>query len=299
MAIHRLTRRFCRSCSILRSTEQSPAYVASQFAHSRPQSCSRRLFQSCTRSSATFQSEKGSATDEATIQSRTRVVPSSPSYFTGLSTCTDDLLLVEAAYRKYHILPQVTSAPRIAWKSLSDYKTLIGEPVREGQYSEILRALKVLSRIQPMLMPEEVVNLVNKFKKDVQPNLDLRNEQVVDEYGRAKGVGRRKASTVIAWLVEGEGEVLINGRSLSEYFGRIRHRDSAVFAMKATGRVDKYNVWALAKGGGLTGQAEAMTLAVAKALMVHEPLLKPALRRGECVLIIGYPTCMLLCSVEP
>jgi hypothetical protein len=51
--------------------------------------------------------------------------------------------------------------------------------------------------------------------------------------------------------------------------------------LKATHRLDKYNIFALVKGGGLTGQAEALTLAVAKALLVHEPALKPALRRGK------------------
>ncbi len=77
-----------------------------------------------------------------------------------------------------------------------------------------------------------------------------------------------------------EGEVLINGKPLNGVFPRIHDRESAVWPLIATKRVDKYNVWAWVRGGGLTGQAEALTLGVAKALLVHEPLLKPALRRG-------------------
>ncbi len=49
----------------------------------------------------------------------------------------------------------------------------------------------------------------------------------------------------------------------------------------STDRIDKYNVWALVSGGGTTGQAEALTLAVGKALLAQEPALKPALRRGK------------------
>ena len=162
-----------------------------------------------------------------------------------------------------------------------EYRTIVGEPVKQARYSELIRLVKWLSRIQPALMPEEVPRLVDRFKKDVQPQIGLEKPRVIDELGRARGVGRRKASTAVAWLVDGEGEVLINGKSLTDYFGRVRHRESAIFGLKATGRVDKYNVWVLAKGGGLTGQAEATTLAVAKALLVHEPLLKPILRRGE------------------
>ena len=84
-------------------------------------------------------------------------------------------------------------------------------------------------------------------------------------------------------LVEGTGEVIVNGKSLSQAFGRIHDRESAVWALKATSRLDKYNVFAVVQGGGTTGQAEAITLAVAKALLAHEPALKPALRRAGVV----------------
>lgn len=130
-------------------------------------------------------------------------------------------------------------------------------------------------------MPDEVVQAMLRYKKPNQPGDIKPKPGIIDELGRAKGVGRRKTSSAVAWLVEGEGEVLVNGKSLSQFFGRLHHRESAVWALKATQRLDKYNVFALVQGGGLTGQAEAMTLAVAKSLLVHEPALKPALRRGK------------------
>jgi len=67
--------------------------------------------------------------------------------------------------------------------------------------------------------------------------------------------------------------------------------------LKATDRIDKYNVWALVTGGGTTGQAEALTLAVGKALLAHEPALKPALRRGK-TLIHSNPFCTHLVTLE-
>ena len=76
---------------------------------------------------------------------------------------------------------------------------------------------------------------------------------------------------------------MVNGKKLTEYFGRLHDRESAVWALKATQRLDKYNVWALATGGGTTGQAESITLGLARALLAHEPDLKPALRRGEAM----------------
>jgi len=121
---------------------------------------------------------------------------------------------------------------------------------------------------------------MNEYKRDIDPYLNVPKVSVV-QGGRAMAAGRRKRSTASAVLVEGTGEVLVNGKTLVEAFGRIHDRESAIWPLKATNRVDKYNVWATVRGGGTTGQAEAITLAVAKALIAHEPALKPALRIGK------------------
>ena len=131
------------------------------------------------------------------------------------------------------------------------------------------------------MVPPELQDEMQIYKRDVDPHENVPNPGVIDEFGRSYGVGRRKSSSAKVYLVQGSGEVLINGKSINTVFGRIHDRESALWALKATGRMDKYNVWALVTGGGTTGQAEAMTLGAAKALMVHEPALKPALRRGE------------------
>ena len=160
---------------------------------------------------------------------------------------------------------------------------MVGEPVKASKYHKIVDVLRRLNRIHPALMPEEVKEQMEIYKRDIDPYARRPKEQLIDDFGRAYGVGRRKASRAKVFLVEGEGEILVNGKSINQAFGRIHDRESAIWALKATGRVDKYNVWALVEGGGLTGQAESITLAVAKALMVHEPALKPALRRGESI----------------
>jgi small subunit ribosomal protein S9 len=217
-----------------------------------------------------------------------RVVPASPSYFSAKPTFTDDFLSLSALLRKVATLPVIppAEAPKVAWKTIEQYRIMTNEPVKTARYHRMLHILRRLNCIHPSLMPDEVVQAMQRYKKPVQPGDIKPKPGVIDEQGRAKGVGRRKTSSAVAWLVEGEGEVLVNGKSLSQFFGRLHHRESAVWALKATQRLDKYNVFALVQGGGLTGQAEAMTLAVAKSLLVHEPALKPALRRGELFSII-------------
>lgn len=212
-----------------------------------------------------------------------RVVPASPSYFSAKPTFTDDFLSLSALLRKVATLPTIPNAeaPKVAWKTVEQYRIMTNEPVKTQRFHKMLHILRRLNCIHPQLMPHEVVHAMQRYKKPSQPGDVKPKPGVIDDLGRAKGVGRRKTSSAVAWLVEGEGEVLVNGQSLAEYFGRLHHRESAVWALKATERLDKYNLFGLVQGGGSTGQAEAMTLAVAKALLVHEPALKPALRRGE------------------
>jgi small subunit ribosomal protein S9 len=67
---------------------------------------------------------------------------------------------------------------------------------------------------------------------------------------------------------------------LVQAFPKLHDRESAVWPLKVTNRLDKYNVFVIAHGGGLTGQAESITLGLSKALLVQEPALKPVLRKG-------------------
>ena len=226
---------------------------------------------------------RGNNDDHDHLLRRIRIVPASPSYFTATPRFTDDLLYLSSLLRKYQLLPvsKAGGAPQVAWKTLNQYKDELGEPIRQKSYGMLLQLLKRLNYIHPSLLPVEVERAMMRYKRSVQPHLNRPKPIAIDESGRARAVGRRKSSHAVVFLVEGEGECLINGRSLSEYFGRVHDRESAIWALKATQRLDKYNVWAVTKGGGTTGQAEAITLGVAKALLAHEPDLKPALRRGE------------------
>ncbi|QSZ34846.1 hypothetical protein DSL72_007705 [Monilinia vaccinii-corymbosi] len=214
-----------------------------------------------------------------------RLVPHSPSYFTAQPEYTDNLLQLQKLQLKYAKLPTVQpgEAPRVAWRSLMQYRSETGETVRSSKYHKIIETLHQLNHIHPSVMPLDVKEAINRYKRDIDPFENRAKPIPIDQYGRALGVGKRKSSTARAYLVEGTGEVFINGKTLAEAFARHHDRESAIWALKATDRIDKYNLWALVDGGGTTGQAEALTLAVGKALLSHEPALKPALRRAGCV----------------
>ena len=141
--------------------------------------------------------------------------------------------------------------------------------------------LRRLNLIIPDMRTPEVVETIERYQRAIDPAANRHEPVLLDEVGRARAIGRRKASSAQVFLVEGEGEVRINGKTLAEAFSRVHDRESVVWALKATDRIDKYNVWGLVNGGGTTGQAEALTLGIARALIAHEPLLKTALRKGK------------------
>src|SRR5437763_5732279 len=72
-----------------------------------------------------------------------RLVPASPSYFTGRPDFTDNLLALQSMLRKYESLPVVPpgQAPRVAWRTLAQYRVLVGEQVKSAKYHKILQLL--------------------------------------------------------------------------------------------------------------------------------------------------------------
>lgn len=100
-------------------------------------------------------------------------------------------------------------------------------------------------------------------------------------------VGRRKTA-VVRLKVEPKsgggkaapGVVVINGKSADEYFrGLPRQKAEALGPLSATPILNTYELKAYAKGGGITGQSGAIRLALARAMIIFDPALKPALRK--------------------
>ncbi|MGH2521497.1 MAG: 30S ribosomal protein S9 [Anaerolineales bacterium] len=95
-----------------------------------------------------------------------------------------------------------------------------------------------------------------------------------------EGVGRRKTSTVRARISLGEGAMVCNDKPGQEYFSRIGDYENVLGPLKAVGLAGKYNVSLKLSGGGVTGQAGAAKMAVARALLKLNPELRKPLRRG-------------------
>ena len=86
--------------------------------------------------------------------------------------------------------------------------------------------------------------------------------------------GRRKEAVARVRLVPGTGEFDVNGRSLDEYFQTRVHRMVAQGPLRVSGREKDFDVIATIKGGGVSGQAGAIRLGIARALIELDPELR-------------------------
>jgi small subunit ribosomal protein S9 len=96
--------------------------------------------------------------------------------------------------------------------------------------------------------------------------------------GRGLGTGRRKEAVARVRLVPGDGAFLLNGRSLEEYFPARVHRMMVAAPLRTAGREKDFDVIARLHGGGVSGQAGAMQLGIARALIDLDGTLRPALK---------------------
>lgn len=90
--------------------------------------------------------------------------------------------------------------------------------------------------------------------------------------------GRRKEAVARVRLVPGSGEFLINDRSLDEYFPTRVHRMVAQSPLRSIGRDKEFDVVATITGGGVNGQAGALRLGIARALLELDPELRTQLK---------------------
>jgi small subunit ribosomal protein S9 len=85
------------------------------------------------------------------------------------------------------------------------------------------------------------------------------------------GTGRRKTAVARVRLLPGEGEIVINGRSLAEHFGAAIDEAEIRLPFRVTNTDGRYNAMIKVEGGGVTGQAGAVRHGIARALLEIDP----------------------------
>ena len=121
----------------------------------------------------------------------------------------------------------------------------------------------------------EVVDVVETAPADEAP---VREPIQIDR--PIQTVGRRKEAVVRVRLTPGTGKFMLDGRSLEEYFPNKVHQQLIKAPLVLVDRLDTVDIFAHLDGGGPSGQAGALRLAIARALIIVQPEDRPPLKKA-------------------
>ena len=109
--------------------------------------------------------------------------------------------------------------------------------------------------------------------------VQIESSPLLDIKGRSYATGKRKNSIARVWLKKGAGKIIINGKSLNQYFARPVLQMVVNQPLEVIKGENEYDIQATVKGGGLSGQAGALRHGISKALSLYDTGLRPPLKK--------------------
>lgn len=207
-----------------------------------------------------------------------RIVPSIPTFYSRNPYHEMHMNKLQDLLNKNATLPFDRRTSNSSWLRFNQYKERAGgELLKETEYLQLVNVLKRLDAIDVELRSDELNSVLAEYMRKQNVNQEGRDLKALDDKGRAIAVGRRKASSAKIFVVEGNGQVLVNGKSLEEVFPKEQDRLKLLYPLQIIESESKFNIFGLVRGGGSTGQIEALQLALAKSLCIHNPLYKQRL----------------------
>ena len=97
---------------------------------------------------------------------------------------------------------------------------------------------------------------------------------------RFYATGKRKTSIARVWLTPGDGKIIVNRRNMEEYFSRATSRMIVLQPLKLTQTEGQYDILVNVRGGGLSGQADAIKHGISKALLEVNSSLRSTLKKA-------------------
>ncbi|EIE22874.1 hypothetical protein COCSUDRAFT_66434 [Coccomyxa subellipsoidea C-169] len=163
-----------------------------------------------------------------------------------------------------------------------------GDMMEEGNFAGVLSMLEHrLPKISGVPPLDELIQRDSReerreerrrMEEALQQEYASRRVRSVDHLGRAYATGMRKTSVARVWIWPGPGSLSINRRPLDMHFPQLERRADVLAPFEVTGLLGGFNVMATVKGGGVTGQAQALRHGISCALQKWDPELRPPLK---------------------
>lgn len=164
-------------------------------------------------------------------------------------------------------IPRVDTA-RSEWLDKAEVEKIVLEKLKDGDYE---RLINLLQRILHQPLSIEASQFIMKFRKKIEAVLskDTIEPLQKDESGRlySSASGKRKSSTAFVTLRDqGSGKITINGLEFLRTFQQVCHREEVLFPLHFADMLNRFDIDCTAEGGGPSGQAGAIRVAISRAL---------------------------------
>lgn len=157
-----------------------------------------------------------------------------------------------------------------------DLQDIVDDDEEDEDSVEFQQVQQTLAKLQKM--KEEQAAQQERWLETAKTPI---RHPVIDAAGRSYGRGRRKAASSRVWITPGFGHVTVNRQDFIDYFPRLAHRQHMLEPLVATNVCGQFDIQCRVEGGGLSGQAGAIRLGVARALVHWNPdLFRSTLKRG-------------------
>ncbi|KAG6898157.1 hypothetical protein C0992_004144 [Termitomyces sp. T32_za158] len=242
-------------------------------------------------------------------------------YFDQVILLQDAIVQARKSLKALYLLPLPEFArkslpvPMPMWKNQEELSSDFQSPMSRSRYRRVIKLLnelngyfsiaKAANASDVKVAIGSIVALFESGKKAASLLERQKKPVSLDQLGRSYSVGKRKTSSARVWIIpvhaqstpmqtkknakEGAPDyegittstILVNNVPLAEYFPLPADRERIMRPFKVAGVVGAYNVFALVRGGGTTGQSGALSHGIAKGLVVHEPKLIAVLKKAQ------------------
>jgi small subunit ribosomal protein S9 len=203
------------------------------------------------------------------------------------------------------------------WKNQMQIASNFDTKMSLGRYRKVVKLLNQLNdyhRIATVgschILAEKIRNITSMFENKEKGAVLARGKNKkkveLDEHGRSYSLGKRKTSSARVWMIPVQAPkreptpdemlgltethptysvttttILVNNLPINEYFGLPADRERITRPLRIAGVLGKYNIFAIVRGGGTTGQSGALAQGISKAVVAHEPDFETLFRRGQ------------------
>ncbi|KAI9193238.1 ribosomal protein S9/S16-domain-containing protein [Polychytrium aggregatum] len=220
--------------------------------------------------------QRSHASTAATASALPSDPTSHPAFFTGNPHYYDAIMDLNKLIRKYELpftkeeLSAKAHKIPVKWMSIDLMRSILHFKLDDPSYSALITKLNILAT-----KIDESPEIMEKLSQFISPGQSFSvasaSKTKLDEFGRGYALASKKKARAQVWTVKGDGQFFVNGVPLAEYFTELDHRQTCTRALEVLGKLTDYNIWALTKGGGFTGQAGAISVALARTLLAHDP----------------------------